>query len=132
MAKVLFESGFKIVTPAAWKIKNLDTLKQKPVVAYGNHHAYLDEYFRAREWDLGEQKVSRLVEDWFSVVELVRHGFGWSIIPESWQVHTDAVKEHPVSETIAVRQKVYLFFRREDRKSEWVKTLEDWLKSRHT
>ena len=130
MAKVFFESGFKIIIPAHWKLKTVEALRDESVVAYGNQHTYLDEYFKSRDWNLAEQRVSRVVEDWFSVVELVRYGFGWSIIPESWELHSDQVKALPIADENVLRQKVYLYFRRADRKSERIKVLEDWLKAR--
>lgn len=133
MAKVFFESSFKLVTPKAWKNmgKNLhEELKQRPVIVYGNHHAYLDEYLGWRGWKFQDLNVSRVVEDWFSVVELVRYGLGWAIIPEAWELHTKDVLEESLHVESFPRQKIFLFLRRDDRKAPWVTKLDEWLTSR--
>jgi len=99
-------------------------------VAYGSHQAYLADYLKARDIPATDIEVARVVEDWFSVVEWVRLGKGWALIPEEWHSHSGAVAEIHISEKIIEKQKVYLFFRKEDRKTVWVKHLENWLESR--
>jgi DNA-binding transcriptional LysR family regulator len=130
VAKLFFESGMKVVYPKEWKGFNLEKIREKPVIVYGSHQAYLAEYLKARNIAASELKVSRVVEDWFSVVEWVRLGQGWALVPEVWESHTSLVGEIHVSEKLIEKQKVYLFFRKEDRKTPWVKHLEKWLDSR--
>jgi DNA-binding transcriptional LysR family regulator len=130
VAKLFFESGMKLIYPKAWKNFNQDQIRERPVIVYGLHQAYLAEYLRARSISSVELKVSRVVEDWFSVVEWVRLGQGWALIPEEWKSHTGEVSEIHISEKLIEKQKVYLFFRKEDRKTLWVKHLEKWLESR--
>ena len=133
MAKVFFESGFKIIAPLSWPKPISDSdLFSRPVVAYGNHFAFLREFAEAKGRKISELRISRIVEDWFSVSELVRHGFGWSVIPEAWEIRSDQLRETKIHGVDRLKsQKVFLFYRREDRKGEWMKSLEDWLKSRH-
>jgi DNA-binding transcriptional LysR family regulator len=130
VAKLFFESNLKLVTPKKWKFnsKNEDELKNMPVIVYGNHHAYLDDYLKGRDWKFGDLTVSRVVEDWFSVVELVKFGYGWAIIPEAWGIHTDQVQVHSLNANSVPKQKIFLFHRRDDRKTPWVSKLEEWLK----
>jgi DNA-binding transcriptional LysR family regulator len=139
VARRFFESGFKLIMPREWKLSHAELekdLSKHPVIAYGNHHAYLTDYLKAVQGPDAENskglKIARVVEDWFSVVELARSGLGWAVIPESWELHTPLVIEKMIPTTQLARQKVYLVFRREDRKTEWVKVLEDWLKSIQT
>jgi len=130
VAKLFFESGMKVIYPKDWKGFDLDHLKEKPVVVYGAHQAYLADYLAARGMSPAELKVSRVVEDWFSVLEWVKLGQGWALIPEVWESHTTLINTIHISEKIIKKQKVYLFFRKEDRKTLWVKHLENWLESR--
>ena len=132
LAKIFFESGFKIIAPARWKLKNYDwaELKAKPVIAYGNHQAYLEEYLEAHDAKVKDLILARIVEDWFSVVELVRHGHGWAVIPEAWDLHTDQVVSQNIQASTLARQKIFLFYRKEDRKSAWTQSLDEWLKRR--
>ena len=74
VAKLFFESGMKIVFPKEWKGFNQDQIRERPVVAYGTHQAYLAEYLKARGIPATDIEVFRVVEDWFSVVEWVRLG----------------------------------------------------------
>lgn len=129
VAKLFFESSLKLVVPKKWKFnfKNEDALKDLPVIVYGNHHAYLDDYLKGREWKFSDLRVTRVVEDWFSVVELVKYGFGWAIIPEAWGIHTDQVQVHSLSRVAIPKQKIFLFHRRDDRKTPWVSKLDEWL-----
>jgi len=136
VAKLFFESKFKLIYPKAWgQGLQLESglevdLKNRPVVVYGNHHAYLDDYLDWRGWRFQDLQVSRIVEDWFSVVDLVSHGLGWAIIPEGWAVHTRDVLIESLRDELIPRQKIFLFYRRDDRKTSWVTSLEDWLRSR--
>ena len=130
VAKLFFESGMKVIYPKNWKDFNLDQILEKPVIVYGLHQAYLTDYLSAREIPPSELKVTRVVEDWFSVVEWVKLGRGWALIPEVWESHSTEVSEIHISEKIIEKQKVYLFFRKEDRHTLWVKNLENWLESR--
>lgn len=132
VAKLFFESGFKLITPRKWKTdpSDAEALHHRPVVVYGNHHAYLDEYLSWKGWKFGDLNVARIVEDWFSVVELVRYGFGWAIIPEGWEPHTQDVLVQDLGVQSIPKQKIFLFHRREDRKSPWVESLDRWLSSR--
>ena len=130
VAKLFFESGMKVVYPKAWKNFNLNQIRERPVIVYGLHQAYLNEYLKAREISSLELRVSRVVEDWFSVVEWVKLGQGWALVPEVWESHSSEVEEVHISEKLIEKQKVYLFFRKEDRKTLWVKHLENWLDSR--
>jgi DNA-binding transcriptional LysR family regulator len=129
LAKLFFESGFKIIAPKTWKLRNLEweSLRTKPVIAYGNHQAYLEEYLKWKQVKIKDLTVSRVVEDWFSVVELVRHGLGWAVIPEAWGIHTDQVEVRHLHAHELEKQKVFLFYRKEDRKSAWIRALSDWL-----
>jgi DNA-binding transcriptional LysR family regulator len=140
LARLFFESGFKLIYPRAWG-SDLDRgvqLKTRPVVVYGNHHAYLGDYLKWQGWRFQELQVSRIVEDWFSVVELVRAGFGWAIIPEGWGLHTREVLSQTLTEKLTEnfqdefipRQKIFLFHRRDDRKAPWLGRLEEWLRQR--
>mgnify|MGYP001549159793 CR=1 FL=1 len=95
-----------------------------PAIVYGNHHAYLEDYLRLKKIPVERLRISRIVEDWFSVVELVRYGFGWSVIPEAWEIHTDQVVEASIADSASLTQKIYLYYRREDRKTPWIKSLE--------
>ena len=130
VAKLFFESGMKVVYPRDWKNFNLDQILDKPVIVYGLHQAYLADYLSARQISPSELRVSRVVEDWFSVVEWVKLGQGWALVPEVWESHSALVSEIHISEKIVEKQKVFLFFRKEDRKTPWVKHLENWLESR--
>ncbi len=125
VAKLFFESKFKLIYPKSWE-SQVD-LKARPVVVYGNHHAYLDDYLAWKGWRFQELQVSRIVEDWFSVVDLVSHGLGWAIIPEGWAVHTRDVLIESLRDEFIPKQKIFLFFRRDDRKAPWVGLLERWL-----
>jgi DNA-binding transcriptional LysR family regulator len=129
VARVFFESSFKLIYPKSWKVDRgaFDALKSQPVVAYGNHHAYLEDYLKWKGWRSQELKVSRIVEDWFSVVELVRRGFGWAIIPEAWGLHTKEVAVEALLSNPVPKQKIFLFHRRDDRNLPWVKGLSEWL-----
>ncbi|NDG85214.1 MAG: hypothetical protein EBX52_09300 [Proteobacteria bacterium] len=132
VAKVFFESGFKLIYPRGWRSESGSTegLKSRPVVIYGNHHAYLDDYLKWKGWRFRELKVSRIVEDWFSVVELVRLGLGWAIIPEGWEIHAREVMiETLLSETVP-KQKIFLYHRKDDRSTPWLKRLNEWLLER--
>jgi DNA-binding transcriptional LysR family regulator len=133
VARLFFESSFKLIYPKGWK-SELDAgkqLKARPVVVYGNHHAYLDDYLKWKGWRIQDLQVSRIVEDWFSVVELVRAGFGWAIIPEGWSLHTPEVLTETLTEELEnefiPKQKIFLFHRRDDRKAPWLARLEEWL-----
>jgi DNA-binding transcriptional LysR family regulator len=130
VAKLFFESGMKVIYPKEWKRFDLDMVREKPVVAYGTHQAYLADYLKARKIPASEIQVTRVVEDWFSVVEWVKLGQGWALIPEEWKSHASNIEEIHISEKIIEKQRVYLFFRKEDRKSLWVKHLENWLETR--
>jgi DNA-binding transcriptional LysR family regulator len=132
VAKLFFESGFKLIYPKAWKTGRVGgtDLKSRPVVVYGNHHAYLEDYLGWKGWYFKDLEVSRIVEDWFSVVELVKEGFGWAILPEAWGIHTREVVVESLEDPLIPRQKIYLFHRRDDRKAAWVLKLEEWLSSR--
>ena len=132
VARVFFESSFKLIFPRTWRVdrESFDSLQSHPVVVYGNHHAYLDDFLRWKGWRFRDLKVSRIVEDWFSVVELVRNGFGWAIIPEAWALHTKEVVVESLLLNTIPKQKIYLFHRRDDRGLPWVKRLTDWLVSR--
>ena len=130
VAKLFFESGMKVIYPKEWKRFDLDMVREKPVVAYGTHQAYLADYLKARKIPASEIQVTRVVEDWFSVVEWVKLGQGWALIPEEWKSHASNIEEIHISEKVIEKQKVYLFFRKEDRKSLWVKHLENWLETR--
>ncbi len=131
VAKLFFESNLKLIVPRKWKfnVKNEDSLRNHPVVVYGNHHAYLDDYIARQGWLFSDLTVSRVVEDWFSVVGLVKHGFGWAIIPEAWGIHTDQVQVRSLLSDSATKQKIFLFHRRDDRKMPWVAKLDEWLKA---
>ena len=134
VAKLFFESKLKLIYPKAWvrpgsKVApKVEAWINHPVIAYGNHHAYLDEYLQLKKIASGKLKICRVVEDWFSVVELVRYGFGWSVVPEAWGIHTDQVVEAPIPDSATLTQKIYLYYRREDRKTAWIKHLETSLK----
>lgn len=130
VAKLFFDSGMKIVYPRAWKDFNEGQIRNRPVIVYGLHQAYLTEYLRIREIASSELKVSRVVEDWFSVVEWVKYGRGWALIPEVWESHSSDVSEIHIPDELIEKQKVFLYFRKEDRKTLWVKHLEKWLHSR--
>jgi DNA-binding transcriptional LysR family regulator len=131
MAKLFFESGFKIIAPKKWKLKELEweELKHKPVIVYGNHQAYLSDYLKWKNAKIQDLTLSRVVEDWFSVVELVRHGLGWAVIPEAWDLHSDQVDVRNLSSAALERQKVFLFYLKEERKSPWIQFLDEWLKA---
>ena len=131
MARLFFESNLKLIVPKKWKFnfKNEEELRKLPVIVYGNHHAYLEDYLKWRKWKFSDLSVSRVVEDWFSVVELVKHGFGWAIIPEAWGIHTDQVQVHALKAASIPKQQIFLFYRRDDRKAPWVAKLEEWLQS---
>lgn len=130
VAKLFFESKLKLIFPRAWvrpgsKVGHqVEAWINHPAIVYGNHHAYLDEYLKLKKIPADRLRITRVVEDWFSVVELVRYGFGWSVVPEAWGVHTDQVVEVPIADSAALTQKIYLYYRREDRKSAWIKSLE--------
>ncbi len=130
VAKLFFESSFKLIVPKKWKfdLTHTEHLREHPVVVYGNHHAYLKEYLDWQGWKLGDLFISRIVEDWFSIVELVRSGHGWAIIPEAWGVHTDQVQILHLDPESLPKQKIFLFHRRDDRKAPWVMKLDEWLK----
>lgn len=130
VAKLFFESGIKLIYPKDWKGFTPDQILEKPVIVYGLHQAYLSDYLEARNISASELRVSRMVEDWFSVVEWVKQGQGWALIPEVWESHSAQVSEILIPEKYIQKQKVYLFFRKEDRKTLWVKHLENWLESR--
>ncbi len=127
IAHVFFESGFQLILPPGWKASEIG---ERPVVAYGRDSTYLKEYAQACGILPTSLRVSRVVEDWYSVVELVKGGFGWSVIPQSWNVLNREVTTSLIRHPRMHSQKVYFFFRREDRKSVWVKNLEDWAISR--
>lgn len=129
VARLFFESSFKLIYPKSWRpeLERGGQLKSRPVVVYGNHHAYLDDYLKWKGWRFQELQVSRIVEDWFSVVELVRAGFGWAIIPERWGLHTREVLTEKLESEFIPKQKIFLFHRRGDRKAPWLARLEDWL-----
>ena len=132
VARLFFESSFKLITPKSWKLnpKEAEELRHRPVVVYGNHHAYLEDYLSWKGLKFQDLQVSRIVEDWFSVVELVRYGFGWAIIPEAWGVHTKEVSIEHLDVHSIPKQKIFLFHRRDDRKAPWVQKMDEWLKSR--
>jgi DNA-binding transcriptional LysR family regulator len=132
VARLFFESSFKLIYPKSWKpeLEAGEKLKARPVVTYGNHHAYLDDFLSRKGWRFSELKVSRIVEDWFSVVELVRLGFGWAIIPEAWGLHTRDVLTEKLEDEFIPKQKIFLLHRTADRKAPWLARLETWLKSR--
>jgi DNA-binding transcriptional LysR family regulator len=132
LAKLFFESGFKIIVPKRWKLKELnwETLKDRPAIAYGNHQAYLEEYLESQGAKVKDLTLSRVVEDWFSVVEMVRHGHGWAVIPEAWDLHTEQVESRLIEASVLERPKIFLFYRKEDRKSAWTQSLDEWLKRR--
>lgn len=132
LAKLFFESGFKIIAPKKWKLGQLDwvELKNRPVIAYGNHQAYLAEYLHVNDARIQELKLVRIVEDWFSVVELVRHGLGWAVIPEAWDLSTEQVEVRTLPPSVLERQKIFLFYLKEERKSPWIHFLDEWLKAR--
>ncbi|NDF16105.1 LysR family transcriptional regulator, partial [bacterium] len=56
MAKLFFESSFKLIYPKAWSpdLGHGRELKERPVVVYGNHHAYLEDYLAWRGWRFAE------------------------------------------------------------------------------
>jgi DNA-binding transcriptional LysR family regulator len=132
VARLFFESTFKLIYPKSWKGERdaLADLKSRPVVAYGNHYAYLEDYLNWRGWRARDLKISRIVEDWFSVVELVRLGFGWAIIPEAWGLHTKDVGVESLLANPVPKQKIFLFQRRDDRNLPWSKRLTEWLSER--
>jgi LysR family transcriptional activator of glutamate synthase operon len=130
VAKLFFESGMKVIYPKQWKKFDLDSILDYPVVAYGTHQAYLADYLKARKIPSSAIEVNRVVEDWFSVVQWVKFGQGWALIPEEWKTDSSEIEEIHISEKIIEKQKVYLYFRKEDRKSIWVKHLETWLENR--
>ena len=77
IAKLFFDSRLKLVYSRGLKPKrgepaigSVEWMKQHPVVVYGNHHAYLDEFLKPKSVNFSELKVSRIVEDWYSVVEM--------------------------------------------------------------
>ena len=136
--KLLFTSRLKWIYPKAWgqasgqtgksvRIRFEDCLS-KPVIVYGLHHAYLNEALKSLGHPTYGLKVSRVVEDWFSVVEMVRYGLGWAVIPEAWEVHHPDVCEQLLPLDELLTQKIYLFYRREDRSSKWLKSVESKLK----
>ncbi|MBS1960513.1 MAG: LysR family transcriptional regulator [Bdellovibrionales bacterium] len=130
VAKLFFESKLKLIFPRAWvrpgsKVGHqVEVWMNHPAIVYGNHHAYLEEYLRFKKIPVERLRISRIVEDWFSVVELVRYGFGWSVVPEAWGIHTDQVVEAAIADSAPLTQKIYLYYRREDRKTPWIKSLE--------
>jgi DNA-binding transcriptional LysR family regulator len=130
VARLFFESSFKLIYPKSWKplLEEGAELKKKPVVVYGNHHAYLDDFLKWKGWRFGELQVSRIVEDWFSVVELVSLGQGWAIIPEGWGLHTRNVLTESLQDEFIPKQKIFLFHRRDDRKASWVRILDEWIR----
>jgi DNA-binding transcriptional LysR family regulator len=132
VARLFFESSFKLIYPKSWKIDTGggDALRGRPVVVYGNHHAYLDDFLAWKKWRFRDLQVSRIVEDWFSVVELVSMGEGWAIIPEGWAPHTKDVLIEELQDEFIPKQKIFIFHRRDDRKAPWVVLLEDWLRKR--
>jgi DNA-binding transcriptional LysR family regulator len=132
VARLFFESRFKLIYPKSWKpeLEAGGQLKSRPVVVYGNHHAYLDDFLAWKGWRFRDLHVSRIVEDWFSVVELVRQGFGWAILPEGWGLHTRDVLTEKLEDEFIPKQKIFLFHRRADRKAPWLARLESWLKNR--
>jgi LysR family malonate utilization transcriptional regulator len=132
VAKLFFESSFKLIYPRSWSLAGVsgDALRSKPVVVYGNHHAYLDDFLVWKEWRFQDLQVSRIVEDWFSVVELVSRGMGWAIIPEGWALHTKDVLIEELGDEFIPKQKIFIFHRRDDRKAPWVLLLENWLRMR--
>jgi DNA-binding transcriptional LysR family regulator len=129
MAKLFFASNLKIIYPKKWQKPKMTTydLLDRPLIAYGNHHAYLKEFLQFKGKKITEMKVSRIVEDWFSVVELVKHEFGWAVIPDAWEVHADSVGMMKMNDADLAPQKIYLFYRRDERKSAWVGLLDQWL-----
>ncbi len=130
LAKLFFESQLQLIYPKSWnKGKSIseEELQSRPVIAYGTHSAYLRDYLKLAGKKLQQMNVSRVVEDWFSVVELVRYGFGWAVIPDAWGVHTDEVVQVQVHKERIAPQRIYLFYRKEERKSLWAQKLDEWL-----
>ena len=128
ISKVFFESRLRIIYSKNQfkKPPNEAELASLPVVSYGSHQAYLKDYLKFRGIKSTHLKMSRVVEDWFSVVELVKLGFGWAVIPEAWALHSSEVGFLTLGEGVAFKQKIFFFYRREDRKSSWVELLEKW------
>jgi|GEM_PF-2149590 len=135
IAKLFFDSRLKLIysRELAEGIAGADGvgseawMKRHPVVVYGNHHAYLEEFLKPKAISFSELKVARIVEDWYSVVECVKLVKGWAIIPEAWGVHGDELESEVLTDQRFLKKSVYLVFRRADRKLPWVKLLEDWL-----
>ncbi len=132
VAKLFFESRFKLIYPRSWSLPvgGGEALRNRPVVVYGNHHAYLDDFLAWKDWRFQDLQVSRIVEDWFSVVELVSRGMGWAIIPEDWGIHSKDVLIEDLGDEFIPKQKIFIFHRRDDRKAPWVLLLENWLRGR--
>ena len=130
VAKLFFSSNLKIIYPKKWQKPKMTTydLLDRPLIAYGNHFAYLKEFLKFKGKKISEMKVSRIVEDWFSVVELVNHEFGWAVIPDAWEVHAGSVGMMKMSDADLAPQKIYLFYRRDERKNAWVALLDEWLR----
>ncbi len=129
ISKVFFQSTMKLVHHKSLKLDRT-RLDQYPVVAYGAHSAYLREFASGMGLNFDALKIHRQVEDWFSVVELIRLRQGWGVIPQAWETHGQEMIEEPISEKIIPAQKIYLFFLKDERKSRWVESLEAWLKNR--
>lgn len=139
IAKLFFDSRLKLIYSPSLipkrggdPVGSVEWMKRHPVVVYGNHHAYLDEFLKPKSVAFSELKTKRIVEDWFSVVESVKHVQGWAIIPEAWDVRKDDLRAEVLTDHQFLKKSVYLVFRRSDRKLPWVKLLESWLDSRHT
>ena len=132
IAKLFFDSRLKLVYSRELGegmegLGSEEWMKRHPVVVYGNHHAYLDEFLKPKAVSFSELKVARIVEDWYSVVECVRLVKGWAIIPEAWAVHGQGLESQVLTDQRFLKKSVYLVFRRTDRKLPWVKLLEEWL-----
>jgi DNA-binding transcriptional LysR family regulator len=141
ISKVLYESGVQLIFPTCWPAhkpthgsKNwklipseekefLENLFKKPVVSYGDHAAYLLDFLKFHQKNLADITILNSVEDWFSVVELVKQKKGWAIIPSSWNIHDPSVKAIEISHQVVPLQKVYVFYSKTYRTMPWVKEL---------
>jgi DNA-binding transcriptional LysR family regulator len=132
VARLFFESGFKLIAPRRWKLKEIDwdILRSMPIITYGNHQAHLGDYLKWSGVGMSELTISRVAEDWFSVVEMVRQGLGWAVIPEEWDLHSDQIEVFNLSPGALERQKIFFFYLKEERKSPWIQFLYEWLKTK--
>lgn len=121
--KLFFKDRFHIVSPQSWQLKSsktadlLQELAEKPYLSYGPSDK-LPELLEFHGIELNIEAY-RLFPSWPHIVEMIRQGRGWSLVPQLFSKDQKGLRLLEIPDKVISRTDFHLYYSREFSQTPW-------------